>query len=246
MNRLSIAIGCLTILPFGPRGDVQEADLGGSMFWFPLVGLFIGCGLIGVQGMIAKALPPLATSAFLLLAWVVMTGALHLDGVGDVADGLYGGRTPEARLRIMKDPHVGAMAVVALATLLLVKCSLVGSLAPNVTNRALLFAPCIGRYGMVLLGSTLPYARVEGGTAASFVKHSSTRTLVGATAIALLAALLLFGPTGFAFFGLALIGSLALRQLFLATLGGITGDALGATCELLETLMLALIIAAAR
>ena len=239
-------MGCLTILPFGPRGDVQESDLGGSMAWFPLVGLFIGLGLTGVQAVVAPIFPPLVVGAFLILAWVTITGALHLDGVGDVADGLSGGRTPEQRLRIMKDPHVGAMGVVALVTLLIMKFALAGSLPLAVIHRALLCAPCMGRYAMVFLGSTLPYARADGGTAAAFVKYSSKRTLVRATAVALPATILLFGVSGLALFGVALIGCLVLRQIFLRTLGGITGDALGATCETMEVAMLALVLAATR
>ena len=246
MKRLRVAIGCLTILPFGPRGAVEDAEMGGSILWFPLVGLFLGCGLIGVREIAARAFPPLAVSVFVLLAWIVITGALHLDGVGDMADGLYGGRTPEQRLRIMKDPHVGAVAVVALIGLLLAKFALVGSLSAQLTSPALLFAPCIGRYAMALLSSTLPYARMEGGTGAPFVKHSSKRALAGATVIALMGALAVFGPTGFPIFGIALLVSLGLRQLFLETLGGITGDALGATCEIVETVLLAVVIAVVR
>src|SRR3989338_4526576 len=110
MSRLRTAIGCLTILPFGPRGDIRDADLGGSLLWFPLVGLLIGAGLVGVNVLSALVLPPLVVAACVLLSWVAITGALHLDGLGDLADGCSGGRTREERLRIMKDPHVGAMA----------------------------------------------------------------------------------------------------------------------------------------
>ena len=238
MSRLRTAIGCLTILPFGPRGDIRDADLGGSLLWFPLVGLLIGLGLVGVNVLVSQVFPPLVVGACLLLAWIAVTGALHLDGVGDVADGLYGGRTREERLQIMKDPHVGAMAVVAITILLILKFALLSSIPFAKMSRTLLITPCIGRYAMVMLGSTLPYARAGGGTAAAFVKYGTKQTLIGATAMALPASGLLFASAGFVLFGVALLGSLVLRQVFFRALGGITGDALGATGEAIEMLTL--------
>ncbi len=239
MSRLRTAIGCLTILPFGPRGDIQDADLGGSLLWFPLVGLLIGAGLVGVNVLSSLVFPPLVVAACVLLSWVVITGALHLDGLGDLADGLYGGHTREERLRIMKDPHVGAMAVVSIVLLLILKFALLSSLPSAAMNRTLLFAPCMGRYAMVLLGSTLPYARAGTGTAAPFVKYGTKRAWLGATLMAVPASGLAFGSRGLVLFGVALLGSLLMRAIFHRALGGITGDALGAAGEVTEVLMLA-------
>lgn len=238
MNRLGVAIGCLTILPFGPRGQIQAVDLGGSLPWFPLVGLLIGAGLVGMNMLASHVFSPLVVGACVLLAWVIVTGALHLDGVADVADGLYGGRTPEERLRIMKDPHVGAVAAIAVTLLLIMKFALLSSIPLATLNRALLVTPCLGRYTMVLLGSTLPSARGGEGTAAPFVRYGTRRSLVGATVIAVLATGLVFGAKGLALFGVTLAGSLILRSVFSRALGGITGDALGAGGEVIEVLML--------
>lgn len=238
MNRLGVAIGCLTILPCSPRGEIQEADLGGSCLWFPLVGLMIGAGLVGVHALTSWVLPPLVVAACVLLSWVLITGALHLDGLGDLADGIYGGRTREERLRIMKDPHVGAIAVVSITLLLILKFALLISIPSTVMNRTLLVTPCIGRYAMVLLGSTLAYARSEAGTAAPFVKYGTKQAWLGATLIALLASGLVFGWRGLGLFGIATLGSLTMQAVFHRVLGGITGDALGAAGEVTEVLMM--------
>jgi len=235
---LTAAIGCLTILPFGPRGHVQPADLGGSLAWFPLVGLLIGAVLASANVFASRLFSPLVVGACILFVWVILTGALHLDGVGDVADGLYGGRTREARLRIMKDPHIGAIGVVTVAVLLILKFALVSSLPSATMDRTLLLTPCLGRYMMVLLASTLPYARTGEGTAAAFVRYATPRALIGATAVAVPAASLLLGVRGVVLFGVAFLGSLIMRRVFLRTLGGITGDALGATGEVSEVLIL--------
>lgn len=238
MRRFWVAVGCLTIVPVGPRGAIREADLGGSLPWFPLVGLLIGAGLMGAQALLSRAVPPLVVAACVLLLWVVVTGALHLDGLGDLSDGLSGGRTREDRLRIMKDPHVGAIAVVSIVLLLLLKFALVGSLPSAAMNRVLLIAPCLGRYAMVFLGSTLPYARAEGGTAAPFVNYGTKRAWGWATFTALPAAGLALGPMGLGLFGVTLSASLLMRAIFRRALGGITGDALGASCEATEVLIL--------
>jgi len=242
MSRLRTAIGCLTILPFGPRGDIQDTDLGGSWLWFPLVGLLIGAGLVGVYVLTSLVFPPLVVAACVLLSWVVITGALHLDGLGDLVDGLYGGRTREERLRIMKDPHVGAMAVVSLVLLLLLKFALLSSIPSAAMNRTLLISPCLGRYAMVLLGSTLPYARSEAGTAAPFVKYGTKRAWLGATLMAVPASGLAFGSRGLVLFGVTLVGSLLMRAIFHRALGGITGDALGAAGEVTEALMMFVVV----
>ena len=236
MRRLAVAIRFLSVLPTGPRGPIADADLGGSLLWFPLAGLVIGAILVVVHELASRVLPPPAVGAVVVLGWVVVTGALHLDGLGDMCDGLYGGHTPEDRLRIMKDPHVGAMAAVAITTLLILKFALVSSLPVSRIHQTLLVVPCVGRYAMVLLGSTLPYARAGGGTAAPFVRHSRKRSLIGATATALPACGLILGQRGFVLFGVALLAGLFMRSVFQRTLGGVTGDALGASGEVTEVM----------
>lgn len=238
MRSLWVAIGCLTILPFGPRGHVDDAELGRSLLWFPLVGLVIGAGLVGVNVVASWVFSPVLVGACVLLAWVVLTGALHLDGLGDVADGLSGGRTREERLRIMKDPHLGAMAVVAIAMALILKYAAVGSLPLARRNQALFLVPCLARYSMVLLGSTLPSARGGRGTAGPFITHRRRGSFFLATTMTLAASSLILGLDGLGLFGVMLAGSLIMRAVFQRALGGITGDALGAAGETIETILL--------
>ena len=238
MRRLWVAIGCLTIVPFGLRGEVQERELGGSFLWFPLVGLLIGIALAGVYAVASCLVPPMVAGACVLLAWILITGAIHLDGVGDLCDGLYGGRTPAERLRIMKDPHLGTMAVVGLSTLLLTKWTLLSSLPRAAMIPALLLTPCLGRYAMVCLGTTLPYARPGPGTAAAFVRSAQPRVLIGTTAMVLGVAWWLEGWIGLGCVVASIALSLLLRSVFRRTLGGIAGDALGAAGEATELLLL--------
>ena len=107
MRNLRTAFGLLTTLPFGMPENWLPGDSGRAGVWYPLVGVVIG----GVTWLIWLALtlyfPPLVVGVLTLLVWVAMTGGLHLDGLADCCDGLFVSTTPDLRLEIMKDPHLG-------------------------------------------------------------------------------------------------------------------------------------------
>src|SRR4029077_9574681 len=86
-----------------------------------LVGLLLGLVLGGWTELVSRLGEPLLQAFLILLAWIALTGALHVDGFCDVCDGLFGGQTPEDRLRIMKDPHLGTFGLVGGVLLLLGK-----------------------------------------------------------------------------------------------------------------------------
>ena len=239
MKSLAVAMGCLTILPFGPRGSIRDAEFGGSWSWFPIVGLMIGGLLLVVEQISSRIFPPTVVASFILLAWIILTGALHLDGLGDFCDGLAGGRTSEERLRIMKDPHVGAMAVVAIGLVLLIKQGVLSSLSFQNLSQALLLTPCLGRFAIVAVGTTLPYARSAEGTAAPFVRHANRWALGRAAAVTLVTCILLKGFTGLGLLGISLLAAWIIRGMAKKLLGGVTGDVLGATCEIVEAGVLA-------
>ena len=109
MRSLRQAIGFLTILPVNP-GDVAPA--GPARSYFPLVGLALGGALAGLDIALGQVLPLMVVGAVLLIAMLALTRALHTEGFLDVCDGLLGGYSPSERLRILKDAHVGAFAVI--------------------------------------------------------------------------------------------------------------------------------------
>ncbi len=242
MRRFQLALAFLTVLPVGSPRHPDKRELAGAFLWFPVIGLLIGGVLIGAHQAAALLFPPSVVGAVVVVAWIGITGALHLDGLGDVCDGLYAGRTPEERLRIMKDPHVGAMAVAAITGLLLVKFALVSSLTAATLSPALALAPCIGRYGMAALGTLLPYARTEAGVGAAFVQHARVAPLLGATMITLLACGWLMGALGWVIAALTLLSLALLGGWFRRALKGVTGDALGAAGELLEVIVLGAVV----
>ncbi len=238
MDSLRLAFGCLTILPVGPRSTPRDVAFGRSWIWFPLIGLLIGSILVAANHVLAQQIPAAVTAALILSLWIVLTGALHLDGLADVCDGLYAGRTPDERLRIMKDPHIGTMAAVAITAHLILKFAMIHSLPASALAPSMLLAPCMARYAMGVLGTTLPYARTDGGTAASFVRHATPRSLLIVLTVALVLSWLIARRAGLGLLAVASGVAWLLRTVFFRTLGGVTGDALGATGEIVESVVL--------
>ncbi len=240
ISTLPLALTFLTKLPWPWRGPADAAALARSMFWFPWVGAVLGLIFWGAWAGFAKILPGPAAAALLLVLTVWVTGGLHLDGLADTADGLGGSRTPAECLRIMKDSRLGAFGVLSLILTLLLKFSLFLSLAaPTGGTKALLLYPVISRWGMVLLAYLSPYARPEGGLGQAMTLGVSPRVLAGASLSAGALSWVILGAPGLALLvaagALVWLGSLYFQR----RLGGITGDVLGATNEILEVLVLA-------
>lgn len=240
------AMGCLaamqflTIAPPLVRRPFTDAELGRAVGYFPLVGLLIGGFLVGLDRLLAVVLPPGVAAALVLTAWVVCTGALHLDGFLDSCDGLFGGRTPEERLRILRDERVGAFAVIGGILLLLVKYQSLAAITHR--SMALLLAPVLGRWGMAVAVVAFPYARGEGlGRAMKDRAGWSQALLASATA----AVVAWFAAGGPGLISLLLSGALMflVAHFVLTRLPGLTGDIYGALCELVEVLVLLVVVA---
>src|SRR5918996_5870537 len=127
MHRLALAFQFLTILPW-PRVEVRyPEDLGGSMAFYPIVGAALGSVMVGVYVVGLEVFPDGVLRPALVVLLIILTGGLHLDGFADVCDGFYAGQTKADVLRIMKDPHLGSMAVVGIISVLLIKVVLLSN-----------------------------------------------------------------------------------------------------------------------
>ncbi len=217
-----------------PRGDLEQVAR--SQMWFPAVGLLIGALLVGIDRLAVKALPPQAA------ALALVTGGLHLDGLADAADGLFGGYTPERRLEIMRDVHAGSFAIIAIVAALALKWAGLLALPASVRVETLLVVPCVARLAMLLTVAAFPYARVEGMGAIQRERAGGAAIAVGG-ATATVAAVLLLGAGGA--YALALAIGVALGVGFVAKrmVGGMTGDLYGATVEMAEVALLLFIAA---
>jgi adenosylcobinamide-GDP ribazoletransferase len=227
-----VALQFLTIAPPFLRRMFEPAELGRSVGYYPLVGLAVGALLWGADELLLHILPPLVVAALVLGLWVLLTGALHTDGFIDTCDGLLGGTTPETRLAIMKDEHVGAYAIIGGALLLIAKFAAVSSLAAG-NALALVLVPALGRWAIAIAMIAFPYARAA-GLGRDIKDHAGWPQALLATIIALAAAWLLGGWRGIAAAALA-AGVAGLGAAFtLRRLPGLTGDIYGAINELAE------------
>jgi adenosylcobinamide-GDP ribazoletransferase len=237
MTSFLVALRFLTILPLGGAIKVDNALFIRSSKYYPLVGLVIGGLLWGFQHLALLAFTAELTAGLLIAFWVILTGALHLDGLGDTLDGCYGGRTPADRLRIMKDVHLGTMGVVGIVLLLIIKFVVLKELLFSPTLRTfLILIPMAARWTPVFLAAFWPYARPEGGLGQGLVQEMGRKELFWATILAWGITIGVAGWLGLGFMTVLLIWSLLSGWFFFRKLGGVTGDTMGATIETSELL----------
>ncbi|MBI1209141.1 MAG: adenosylcobinamide-GDP ribazoletransferase [Azospirillum sp.] len=233
----------LTRLPL-PLPGVLAPDLPArAMVWYPLVGVGLGAGTGGVYWLATLlAQPPAVAAVLALAAGVGLTGALHEDGLADLADGFGGGRDRAAKLEIMRDSRIGSFGALALMLSLGLRATAVATLAdPARVLAALVAAAALSRAAMVELSAWLAPARRD-GLAAGHGRPDPLRRRI-AVAAALVIALLALGPVGSAAAAAAVaaaaagLGRLAWRQI-----GGYTGDVLGAVQQTGEIAALILLV----
>lgn len=241
IRSLLAAFQFLTFLPI-PVHRMSEREIGRSAVFFPIVGVIVGGGLVVLYRLSVLLIPVPVARVLVLAALVAVSGACHLDGLADTADGLYGGRDREGALRIMKDPHVGAMGVVAIATLLMVKTAAAVTLPEEAFRGGIVAAVAVGR-GAMVLALALPCARPL-GLAGAFSRHRLRADPWIAAVLMSGAALWMLGPRGLT----ALLGSLAAAGWLLLRswrkIGGVTGDVCGAAGEVAECAFLLFLLAA--
>ncbi|MNF93397.1 Cobalamin synthase [compost metagenome] len=215
----------------------EPQALGRSLLFYPLVGLLFGAILWAVNGLLLGT-PLLLHAALLLTVWVLLSGALHLDGLADSADAWLGGFGDRERtLTIMKDPRSGPIAVVTLVLVLLLKFAALLALIEQQQALALLIVPLIGRSALLGIFLTTPYVR-PGGLGQALADHLPRSAGKQVLALSAMACVLIAGLSGVVAVVLATLGFVWLRQVMLRRLGGTTGDTAGAMLELLEVAVL--------
>lgn len=231
----------MTRLPTPSQLDYRETEWGKSVLWFPVVGLIIGVLLLASR-MALDTVNPLLSAALITTLWVVLTGALHLDGFADTLDAWIGGMgNTEKTLTIMKDPTSGPMAVTGLILLLLLKFTAIYSLIVADASMLLLTLPIIARTQLILLLLTTPYAKASGMGYA--MRQQMPMKMAWGMVWVLLIALIVCAPIALI---LAVLLSLLLlvvyRRALCRRIHGITGDTLGAWVEISEVVLLIALI----
>jgi adenosylcobinamide-GDP ribazoletransferase len=238
MRAFFSAIAFLTVIPVPQR--LKSARENGMFAGYPLAGLVIGM-LLAAAAEAARWLFPPAVAAMALVALsLLLTGALHLDGLADCADAFYGHRDRSSVLRILKDPRVGTMGAAAIGLDLLLRGAAFYSLPAGLLVLSLPVAGLLSRSAVLLALRLLPYVREQSGIISARRPAGPGLTVLGAAAV-LIAIVLLPIPGLTALAGLAALWRAAWRKI-----GGSTGDVLGATIEIAEVLFFAVLAAAAK
>jgi adenosylcobinamide-GDP ribazoletransferase len=235
------AVQFLTVIPIRGDSALEEKDLARSMIFYPLVGLMLGSLMLLVYRLGLNFLPPAVSLVLAYVCGIAATGGLHLDGFADLCDSFYAGKDRTQILAIMKDSHVGAMAVLGLVCLLMVKLALLFSLLwKQKLPLAFLLVPAVSRWVMVIAASFTPYARTEGGTAQPFVQNAGWIEALLASVLGAVIFFAVYKLPGILISAAVLAAVFIVLQWIKSKINGITGDVLGGLNEISEVLVLLL------
>jgi adenosylcobinamide-GDP ribazoletransferase len=239
LNHFLGAMMLLTRVPVG-RFYRHEPDetLAHSVVYFPLVGLLVGIagGLAGWAATLVLPAPLAVLTC--MLSTVVITGGFHEDGLADAADGLFGGHTPMRRLEIMKDSRIGTYGALALWFTLAAKFLLLQELLRPAGGALFLCmlasAHTLGRGATVLLLQALPYVSGAGSKSRRFTERLTPRQAGFALLLPVAVVFVLPGRYGPSCLIVGTLVTACAGWWFRNKIGGVTGDCLGATNQLVE------------
>jgi adenosylcobinamide-GDP ribazoletransferase len=248
MKRFLIALQFLTIIPVRVK-NASEQDYFKSTIFFPVVGLIIGILLVFFNAAASQLMPSMPADVSVIIFWIFITGALHLDGFTDTMDGFYAGSEKEKILKVMEDTATGAKGAAALIMLLLFKFTLLLNLEGSAKIYALILAPTFSRYSMFMAIAGSKPARKE-GLGRLFTGKTGLFKIIFSTAIMVFVCLLpYFLPgwasakmLGFVSITVAAIITLAFVRYCNYKIEGMTGDTLGALNEIIEIAVLFAIV----
>lgn len=239
MRGLWAALRFLTTIPV-PERWLDEASLAPQMMlgWWGVVGGLIGALTAAIVGVAHLQMPWIACAALGVVASVVLSGGLHLDGFADTCDGV-GARAPRERaLAIMKDSRTGAFGVMGIVCLLLLKFGLLAGLAPSWGIAALGCAPAAGRLAQVWTLHRYPYARAEGGIASDFFAAATQEHVAVSALVTIALSLVWLQFAGIVALAWAMLVGGVGAAWVARWLGGHTGDTVGAVSELTEVALI--------
>jgi len=236
------SIGFLTVIPV-PHVAMSPTLTERSLALFPLIGALIGALLGGLGLWLGHVLPAGPIAALLIAGGALLTGGLHFDGLMDTADGVFGGRSPEQRLTIMRDSRVGAFGVMAGGVAILGQFACLSELTGHARFIALVVAATTSRWTMLMALWMFPAARTLGIGATFHTGTTRTACIAGTFFVVLLA--LGSGQLGMMALAVGTLVVLGCGHALTRLLGGLTGDVYGAFAVVTETLILFVAVALA-
>ena len=253
IRRFILMLQFLTAIPVKVKVKAEREDFGKGLAVAPIVGLVIGALLAGGNYLLSLLFPSGITAVSTVAIYIALTGGLHLDGLGDTADGLFSNRPRERMLEIMKDSRVGTNAVLTVVIVLLLNITLIASFGSR-TTIVLLLMPVAGRIGSLIGSGTSHYAGTSDGPGKWCVECCGRNDIIiglviyfiifAATAgiyslqTSLTTAVVPLVPVFLMIAVIPPISAFLLARFLGRKLGGVTGDILGAVCELNQVVFL--------
>ena len=234
LSNIKNACEFLTIItfPFG-RSAQSGREMAGSMAFFPLIGLVIGGFLLLLSFLLNYILPWQCVSAVVLAFYAYITGGIHLDGVADTLDGMYGGKDRKSALLIMRDSRIGAIGSLGIIFIILLKFAGLANLTNN--QWILIFLmPLWGRWTQLFLAWRCGYARKEDGLGKPFLEFVTHGDLLLGSLIMVAPAIICLGLKGLIPLAAVGLSAFVCSLYFTKKLGGVTGDVMGGCGEFVE------------
>ncbi|MGC8518036.1 MAG: adenosylcobinamide-GDP ribazoletransferase [Steroidobacteraceae bacterium] len=227
----------LTRIPL-PQRWLGELALAQTAPYFPLVGVFLGLAGAGVDVALRTHLPSTGAAAASVVFLILITGALHEDGLGDAADGFGGGTTTERVLGIMRDSRIGSYGAIAIALSIVLRTTFIAALPDREVFAYFVSAEALSRWSVLPLAYVLPSARhgePTAGQGARLARAISGPTVVFGTLIAIVASVASLHADSWRPWTVCLLISAACGLYFWRRIRGVTGDCFGAVIQLSAT-----------
>ena len=245
LSKLILMLQFFTRIPVNMNVKASTEDFAKGLIYAPVIGLFIGLILAAASYGLSFIFPASVSAVLIIVIYIIITGGLHLDGLGDTFDGIFSNRPKDRILEIMRDSRVGTNAVLAVFCVLLVDYSVLSQLySDKYFPFFVAFMPVAGRIGSILGASVSVYARAGEGLGKSFIDYCGKKEFLKGLLIYVLISAGLF-VCGFVFnvkmiilLAIPPISALLMVTALSRRIGGATGDILGAVCELNQTLFL--------
>lgn len=227
------ALGFLTVVPV-PMGWMDgEGVMERSVPWFIVVGLLIGAVVSAASILLFAVFPPFPAAVMVVALLMAASGALHMDGLSDTADGFFSSRPRERILEIMKDSHIGAMGVAAIVVVFVLKISLVVTLPFYARTGVIFLMPVAGRFAPVMIMASMKNVR-DGGLGTVFSESANFMVTTFSLLVFGVSGWLCTGKTGVAAAVATVVFIFIFSKWCMKKIGGYTGDTLGAAVELCE------------
>lgn len=233
----------LTRIPLNVTLNIEDDDFEKSTVFFPIVGIIIGAFNYVIYLIFSKFSEGLLPIILTVLANIIITGALHIDGLADSCDGIFSARSKERMLEIMRDSRVGTHGVIGIAFDFILRIGVLTSVSTSKIVYFILISPVISRAMIVFASSISVYARTGEGLGTLFIEKVSKQRALITVCIALFVSFIFIKFLSFVLIISALLITLLIRSYFYSKIDGLTGDNLGAINEIIEiTTMITLLI----